>query len=69
MSSLTTLEEKLKTMQPNMSTIAEYKQKDEQYLQRAKELDDATNMSSLLCHCYICSLLVVTTQKTLLAGF
>ena len=30
-------------MQPNMSAIAEYKQKEEQYLQRAKELDDATN--------------------------
>ena len=50
MPSLTTMEEKLKTMQPNMSAVAEYKQKEEQYLQRAKELDDATNMSSLLRH-------------------
>ena len=30
-------------MQPNMSAIAEYKQKEEQYLQRVEELDSATN--------------------------
>lgn len=30
-------------MQPNMSAIAEYKKKEEQYLQRAQELDVATS--------------------------
>ena len=30
-------------MQPNMSAIAEYKQKEEQYLQRVEELDSATS--------------------------
>ena len=40
---ITTLEEKLKAMQPNMSAIAEYKQKEEQYLQRVKELDAVTS--------------------------
>lgn len=30
-------------MQPNMSAIAEYKQKEEQYLQRVEELDGATS--------------------------
>ena len=30
-------------MQPNMSAIAEYKQKEEQYLQRVEELDAATS--------------------------
>ena len=30
-------------MQPNMSAITEYKQKEEQYLQRVKELDEATS--------------------------
>ncbi|XP_065911796.1 structural maintenance of chromosomes protein 4-like isoform X2 [Dysidea avara] len=70
---ITTLEEKLKTMQPNMSAIAEYKQKEEQYLQRVGELDaitasrDATrkdydDLRKQRLDCFMAGFTVITTK-------
>ncbi|KAL3847105.1 hypothetical protein ACJMK2_018035 [Sinanodonta woodiana] len=41
---ITVLEEKLAQMKPNMAAIAEYRKKEEMYLQRVAELDQITEM-------------------------